>query len=628
MQFNSMFESDDITIDSEAEVIFVADLFVEDYVGGAELTTQALIDAAPVTVQKLRSQQISMKVLEQGVNKHWVFCNFSAMDWNLIPSIVANLSYSIVEYDYKYCKYRSSEKHKFTEQRACDCAEQITGKIISALYYGAKSLWWMSEGQLAHYRSLFPFLSEKRNVVLSSVFDDEFFVKIKQLREESTGVERKGWLVLGSDSWIKGTQQAKLWCKEAGHNYEVVWGLPYEELLTKLAQVEGFVYLPQGNDTCPRMVIEAKLLGCKLELNDYVQHKDEEWFATDNILSIEEYLYGARDLFWRAALAESNYIPSISGYTTTLNCIDQQYPFRNCIKSMLTFCDEVVVVDGGSSDGTWEELTSWAEQEKKLKVEMVKRDWDHKRFAVFDGAQKAEARNRCSMDFCWQMDADEVVPPASRDKIVQLCRNWPKLVDLVALPLVEYWGSRNKIRIDVNPWKWRISRNVSHITHGIPKQLRQIDQDGHLYASPGTDGCDYVHAQTYDVIPHGTFYTQDVDNIRIAALQGNADALRSYEEWFKRVIETLPPVEHFSWMDISRKIKTYKNYWQRHWESLYDIKQEDTEENNMFFDKPWSHVTDDEIEDLAQRLAKDTGGHVFHSKIDWAKTTPHIKIDG
>ena len=80
--------------------------------------------------------------------------------------------------------------------------------------------------------------------------------------------ERSGWLVLGSNSWIKGADDAEDWCKENNKDYEVVWGIPHSEVLKKLAKSEGFVYLPKGNDTCPRMVIEAKLLGCKLQLND------------------------------------------------------------------------------------------------------------------------------------------------------------------------------------------------------------------------------------------------------------------------------------------------------------------------------------------------------------------------
>jgi len=59
---------------------------------------------------------------------------------------------------------------------------------------------------------------------------------------------------------------------------------------------------------------------------------------------------------------------------------------------------------------------------------------------------------------------------------------------------------------------------------------------------------------------------------------------------------------------------------------MYNITQEDTAENNMFFDKPWSEVTEDEIDALAIKLAEETGGHIFHSKIDWSNPTPHIEL--
>jgi len=630
MDLTSPFQAQNISsvqIEPSTQIVFVSDLFVDQYSGGAELTTEALIEKCPVPYQKVLSRDISIDVLEQGHDKHWVFGNFATLDTNLIPTIVANISYSVLEYDYKYCKYRSAEKHKLAEQSDCNCDESQHGKMVSAFYYGAKSLYWMSESQLEIYVQKFPFLAEKHNTVLSSVISDNFFVSLKQLRKKNETSDRKGWIVLGSNSWIKGADQAETWCKSKGYDYEIVWGLPHSELLEKLSLAEGFVYLPMGNDTCPRMVIEAKLLGCQLELNDYVQHKNEEWFATDNLIEIEEYLYGSRELFWRKELELSQYKPSISGYTTTLNCLDQKYPFRDCISSMLAFCDEVVVVDGGSTDGTWEELQQWSEAEEKLKVKVVERDWNYKRFAVYDGAQKAEARKLCTKEFCWQMDADEVAPPGTGDKIRTFVRSWPHAVDLVSLPVVEYWGAKEKVRIDVNPWKWRLSKNEPHITHGIPAELRRFDDEGSLYSAPGTDGCDYVNSETFERIPHASFYNEPAHIARINALGGNTDALKSYEEWIQNCVKLLPCVEHFSWMDIERKILTYQNYWQKHWESLYDIKQEDTAENNMFFDKPWSEVSKKEISTLAKKLASETGGHVFHSKIDWKKPTPSITIE-
>ena len=46
----------------------------------------------------------------------------------------------------------------------------------------------------------------------------------------------------------------------------------------------------------------------------------------------------------------------------------------------------------------------------------------------------------------------------------------------------------------------------------------------------------------------------------------------------------------------------------------------------MFFNKPWSEVTEEDIDSLSQQLKDKMGGWIFHQRVDFSKPTPHIKL--
>jgi hypothetical protein len=47
----------------------------------------------------------------------------------------------------------------------------------------------------------------------------------------------------------------------------------------------------------------------------------------------------------------------------------------------------------------------------------------------------------------------------------------------------------------------------------------------------------------------------------------------------------------------------------------------------MFFDKMWSDVSAEDINEIADRLEREMGGWIFHSKIDWNNPTPSVLIE-
>lgn len=258
-----------------------------------------------------------------------------------------------------------------------------------------------------------------------------------------------------------------------------------------------------------------------------------------------------------------DYRPRIAGYTHVLNPKTHGYPYIQSVKSMLGFCDEVIVVDGGSNDGSRQELQLLSVLEPKLKI--IDREWDPEEPGM-DGMQKAFGRAMVSPDveFLWQQDADEVVHEDDYEKIIDICRRFPADVDLIHLPVIELWGDSETARTDRHSWKWRLSRNNLRITHGINVNARLTDPaTGRIYAKEGmSDGCEYIDMVTGEFLPHRGYYNSELENVRLTDP-------KKYGEIMNEVYSKLPSVWHYSWADLERKVRNFRDFWDKQWQVLY-----------------------------------------------------------
>lgn len=274
-------------------IIFVSDAFVNQYQGGAELTTEAIMVGSPLPTSRINSSALTTKIIEENKESHFIVCNFAGLEPQVKLTLCKTADYSIIEYDYKFCVYRLPEKHKAITGLECDCVLKNESKINLVFYGRAKKIWFMSEAQRNIFLDNVKTIKKEKTSVLSSVFsagDLRFMNSIKN------NPKNEKYLILDSGSWIKGTQENVKFAEDSGLQYELVKGLQYHELLIKLSTSKGLIFRPLGGDTCPRIVIEAKLLGCDLKLNDNVQHKNESWFET--IETCEDYLGNRVKTFW------------------------------------------------------------------------------------------------------------------------------------------------------------------------------------------------------------------------------------------------------------------------------------------------------------------------------------------
>ncbi len=293
----------------KTQVVFVSDLFAADYEGGAELTSEALLNSktAPESFFRMHSSSLTVDILEKNKDKTWIIANFTQCDISVLNYLpISGITYYVIEYDYKYCVYRSEVMHKMQTNSECDCPTRPHGNVVEVLHKNATNVFWMSRAQKEHFHSRLPGLIEEEsatphNIVLGSVFKDEdldFLISLREERKTSKKLPIEIWAVQNSQNWIKGTKETKAWCDANGKIARLIGNMPYKEFMKTLATCHGLAFRPLDKDTCPRVVIEAKIIGIDLALNDNVQHKDEEWFKETTSEQIVEYLRTRADFFW------------------------------------------------------------------------------------------------------------------------------------------------------------------------------------------------------------------------------------------------------------------------------------------------------------------------------------------
>jgi hypothetical protein len=308
----------------------------------------------------------------------------------------------------------------------------------------------------------------------------------------------------------------------------------------------------------------------------------------------------------------------ISAYTTTKDCILGQYPLKASIESVLPIVDELVVFDSSrKNDGTLTLLKELQKNNDKIIIHHdTKIDWESKNHGINDGLTKAESRKLCTGNILIQFDVDEIFHEKDIKKWKDLCLEFSTgNIEVLHLPVIEFWG-KNKIRIDINPTKERITKNLPYITHGIPKQLRWYNDEGLVFSRPGSDGCNLINSITFEPIRH---YMPNIDfswDLRQSSLF-NEDSLEVYEKWYKKFVinnDKYPCVYHYSWFDIKRKVNSYKNFWTEHWISLYGENPE--KPNPMFPNIKKSEIVSKMIEKYSLELEEKTSGWIFHQPWD------------
>jgi hypothetical protein len=249
-------------------IVFIADFFIHQIFGGGELVNEEIIkgiERQNIPVKKINSNNLKMSDIKDK-NALYIIGNFLGLSPQIKEYIQYNLNYYIVEHDHKYVINRDVSKYK----------NHLAPKnhIINQKFYeNAKRVYCQSH---LHSNVVAKNLNIDNIVNLStSIWSDKHLNIIeKNLNNEKNKIT----MVLGSQNPTKNTIINRRYCITKNLKYDVVGPLPYEQLMNKLSTYETFVFIPKVLETYNRLLIEARILGCKIITNNLNGCTSEPWF--------------------------------------------------------------------------------------------------------------------------------------------------------------------------------------------------------------------------------------------------------------------------------------------------------------------------------------------------------------
>ena len=253
------------------KIAFLADFFVEDGInGGGELNNEELIKLLinkGNDVKKYHTHGLTIEKLPDKETK-LIIGNFIALSEEVKDNIIKNYSYIIYEHDHKYLKTR--DPSQFKNYKAPE--DQIVNKQF---YKNAKAVVCQSK---LHMRVV------ERNLHLDNIVSVsgnlwseellDYLEEISTLQEDKQDV----CSIMYSNIPNKNVEGSILYCRVNQLKSEKIMPCSHKEFLTKLNKNKTLVFFPKTLETLSRIVVEARMLNCRITTNKNIGATSEDWF--------------------------------------------------------------------------------------------------------------------------------------------------------------------------------------------------------------------------------------------------------------------------------------------------------------------------------------------------------------
>jgi len=276
-------------------------------IGGTNLTSLAILEDRIKDVTSISCSDLTIDDIDRHSDKLWILGNITGLfsiNQSISKALLSRNRFVKIEFDYNFCKFRGEKPHRILTKSECSCPHGITGdgnisELYKLLISDSRHTFFMSERQRAIYLQHLPLTDFSKTSILSSCFTKDSLKLFRDSRRKDSN--DKYAILKGFGGWhsvAKGLEEAENFCVSNNLPYDVLAIQPYQNHIETLSGYKGLVFLPIIDDTCPRCIIEAKLLDIEVITNINSQHVTEYWWDQD-IETLEKYVSARPKYFWK-----------------------------------------------------------------------------------------------------------------------------------------------------------------------------------------------------------------------------------------------------------------------------------------------------------------------------------------
>lgn len=274
--------------------------------GGTYLTLDSILESRNEDCFTISFSTLTKNFIDSNKDKLWILGNLMKVvlenKTEELFKILEECKFIKLEFDYNFCPYRSEFGHEVFKKQKCECPHGSSGDpVLSKMYdlitLNCKHSFFMSERQRAVYSAHLPMLNFSKSSVLSSCFSKsslDLFEKHKDNAKNDKYAILEGYG--GFHSFAKGVKEAKDFCEANNFKFDVLPNQDYEKHIETLSYYKGLIFTPVIHDTCPRCIIEARLLNLEVICNNNCQHIYEFWWKDKS--KTLDYLKERPNYFW------------------------------------------------------------------------------------------------------------------------------------------------------------------------------------------------------------------------------------------------------------------------------------------------------------------------------------------